>query len=162
MDLDRQTRRQFCNRTCSTAALAALGGVLASVLESCGGGTSPTSASGGNVASLPTVAGTASGSTILVTIDAGSPLAAVGSVALVTSASGNVLVAHSAQDAFTALSASCTHQGCAITGYADQAFVCPCHGARFDANGRVLSGPAPTALRQYQAQLAGNVLTISA
>jgi cytochrome b6-f complex iron-sulfur subunit len=130
MDLDRQTRRQFCNRTCSTAALAALGGVLASVLESCGGGSSPTSASGG--------------------------------MALVRSASGNVLVAHTAQDAFTALSASCTHQGCAITGYADQAFVCPCHGARFDANGRVLSGPAPTALRQYQAQLADNVLTISA
>jgi nitrite reductase/ring-hydroxylating ferredoxin subunit len=162
MDLDRQTRRQFCSRTCSTAALAALGGVLVSVLEGCGGG-SPTSASGGgSVASLPTVAGTASGSTIQVTIDAGSPLAAVGSVALVRSAAGNVLVAHTAQDAFTALSASCTHQGCGITGYADQVFVCPCHGARFDASGRVLSGPAPTALRQYQAQLAGNVLTISA
>ena len=57
---------------------------------------------------------------------------------------------------------SCTHQGCAITGYAGQAFVCPCHGAQFDASGRVLSGPAPSALRQYQAQLAGNVLTISA
>ena len=74
MDLDRQTRREFCSRTCSTAALAALGGVLASV----------------------------------------------------------------------------------------QVFVHPCHGARFDTSGRVLSGPAPTAPQQYQAQLAASVLTISA
>jgi cytochrome b6-f complex iron-sulfur subunit len=162
MDLDRQTRRQFCNRTCSTAALAALGGIFASMLESCGGGSSPTSPSGGSVSALPTVTGTASGATITVTIDAGSPLAAVGSVALVRTASGDLLVAHTAQDSFTALSATCTHQGCGITAYSGQTFVCPCHGAQFDTSGRVLSGPAPTALRQYQTQLAGNVLTISA
>jgi len=161
MDLDPQTRRQFCTRTCSAAAVAALGGAFGAVLQSCGG-SSPTSPGGGNAASLPTINGTVAGATILVTIDASSPLAAVGSVALVRSGSGNVLVARTSQDAFSALSSTCTHQGCAITGYSGQTFVCPCHGAQFDSSGRVLSGPAPTALRQYSTQFASGVLTISA
>ncbi len=61
-----------------------------------------------------------------------------------------------------ALASVCTHQACEITGYAGQTFVCPCHGSQFDASGRVLSGPAPTALRQYTTQFANGVLTISA
>jgi cytochrome b6-f complex iron-sulfur subunit len=161
MDLDRQTRRQFCSRTCSAATVAALGGAFGAVLQSCGAG-SPTSPGGGNVASLPTTNGTVAGGSILVTIDAGSPLAATGSVALVRSGAGNVLVARTAQDAFSALSSTCTHAGCAITGYSGLTFVCPCHGAQFDSSGRVLSGPAPTALRQYSTQFANGVLTISA
>jgi cytochrome b6-f complex iron-sulfur subunit len=161
MDLDPQTRRQFCTRTCSVAAVAALGGALGAVLQSCGG-SSPTSPGGANAASLPTINGTVAGATILVTIDASSPLAAVGSVALVRSGAGNVLVARTAQDSFSALSATCTHAGCAITGYSGQIFVCPCHGAQFDSSGRVLSGPAPTALRQYSTQFTSGVLTISA
>ena len=161
MNLDPQTRRQFCSRTCSAAAVAALGGAFGAVLQSCGGG-SPTSPGGVNAASLPTIAGTVSGGSILVTIDAGSPLAAVGSVALVTSGAGSALVARTSPDAFSALSSTCTHAGCAITGYSGQTFVCPCHGAQFDSNGRVLSGPAPTALRQFATQFASGVLTISA
>jgi cytochrome b6-f complex iron-sulfur subunit len=163
MDSDRQTRRQFCTRTCSAAALAALGGVVTGVLQGCGGG-GPTSPGGGgsSVATLPTVNGTVTGGAITVTIDAGSPLAATGGVALVRSGAGNVLVARTAQGAFSALTATCTHAGCAITGYSGQTFVCPCHGAQFDSSGRVLSGPAPTALRQYTTQFANNVLTISA
>jgi cytochrome b6-f complex iron-sulfur subunit len=161
MDLERQTRRQFCNRTCSAAALAALGGALASVLQSCGGGSSPTSASGGGASSLPTVSGTFGGGTVTVPLAAASPLAAVGGLALVRTGGGNFLVAHTGQESFTALSATCTHEGCAITGYSGQAFVCPCHGAQFDASGRVLSGPARTALRQYPTQVAASVLTIS-
>lgn len=49
--------------------------------------------------------------------------------------------------------ALCTHLGCRLdtrpeqTGAtSDAAFFCPCHAARFDAAGRVLSGPAPTNL----------------
>ena len=123
MNLDPQTRRQFCSRTCSAAAVAALGGAFGAVLQSCGGG-SPTSPGGVNAASLPTIAGTVSGGSILVTIDAGSPLAAVGSVALVTSGAGSALVARTSPDAFSALSSTCTHAGCAITGYSGQTFVC--------------------------------------
>jgi len=153
-----QTRRQFC-RQCS-AGLAALGG--ATILQACGGG-SPTSASGGsNAAALPSVNGSVVGNSIQVTIDASSPLANAGSVAIVLSSAGSVLVARTAGDSFTALSSTCTHQGCTITGHSGSTFVCPCHGSQFDTSGRVLSGPAPSSLQQFHAQFSNGVLTITA
>ena len=165
MDQDPQTRRQFCTRTCSAAAHVALGAALASALQGCGGGgASPTSpgGGGGTIESLPSVNGAVSGRTIAVTIDAGSPLAAAGGAALVRSTLGDFLVTRAAQDAFSALTAVCTHSSCTITGLSGQSFVCPCHGSRFDRSGGVVNGPAPTALRQFATQFASGVLTISA
>jgi len=165
MGSDPQTRRKFCTRTCSAAALAALGGVFTSVLQGCGGGgSSPTSpgGGGGSAASLPTVNGTVSGRSVTVAIDAGSPLAATGAAALVRSSLGDFLVARTAADAFSALTAVCTHQSCTITGISGQTFVCSCHGSRFDPSGAVVNGPAQAALRTFPTQFAGNVLTISA
>jgi cytochrome b6-f complex iron-sulfur subunit len=164
MDSKEKTRREFCGQTCRVASVAALGAALATVLESCGGGgASPTSpGGGGSVSSLPTVNGTASGNAIVLTIDAGSPLSGVGGAALVRSSLGDVLVARTAQDSFTALSAVCTHEAREITGLSGQRYVCPFHGSQFDFAGNVVVGPAPRALRQYNAQLAGSQLTISA
>jgi cytochrome b6-f complex iron-sulfur subunit len=51
-----------------------------------------------------------------------------------------------------ALSAACTHLGC-IVKYAEEGFLCPCHGSRFDGEGRVLSGPAPKALPCFKIDL---------
>jgi cytochrome b6-f complex iron-sulfur subunit len=37
----------------------------------------------------------------------------------------------------------CPHRGCAVNWQADQnRFACPCHGSKFDAQGRRLRGPA--------------------
>lgn len=154
-----ESRREFCARTCSAAALAALGGVLGGTLQACGGG-GPTSPSGGSAAQLPTISGTGAGNTITVTVDDASVLATPGAVALVQSPVGNVLVARTGTNAFTALSDVCTHEGCAITGHSGSTFVCLCHGAEFNSSGDVVGGPAPTALRQYTTEFAGDVLTI--
>jgi Rieske Fe-S protein len=157
MKVEAQTRRQFCVGTCSTAALAALGTALAA----CGGG-SPTSPSGGSsFSSLPQVNGTGSTGSITVNV-AGTVLAKVGGLALVRSSAGDVLVARTADAAFTALASVCTHESCAITAYSGSAFVCPCHGSQFDAAGKVLVGPARTALRQYNTTFASDILTITA
>lgn len=47
----------------------------------------------------------------------------------------------------TVFSPMCTHLGC---GYrwedADRKFKCPCHGSVYDADGKVLAGPAPRRL----------------
>ncbi len=158
MDSNEQTRRQFCVRTCQ---LIALGGAIAATLESCASG-SPTSANGlGSVGALPTVSGTLSGSTVTVTVT-GTALATVGTLALVTTAGGDLLVARTDANTFVALSAACTHQACEITGVSGQDYVCPCHGSRFDTSGRVVNGPAVTPLPQFQTQVSGDVLTITA
>ncbi|WP_024544713.1 FAD-dependent oxidoreductase [Picosynechococcus sp. NKBG15041c] len=50
------------------------------------------------------------------------------------------------------LSLTCTHQGCTVGRQADGSFLCPCHGARYDANGKRLSGPAQRDLPQFKVQ----------
>lgn len=46
-----------------------------------------------------------------------------------------------------ALSATCTHLGCLTQYERDQRRIfCPCHGSRYDAEGRVTNGPAPKPL----------------
>lgn len=41
-----------------------------------------------------------------------------------------------------AYSARCPHLGCRIDRVEGRTLVCPCHGSRFDAEGRRLAGPA--------------------
>jgi carotenoid phi-ring synthase / carotenoid chi-ring synthase len=63
----------------------------------------------------------------------------------------------------TAVSLTCTHQGCTVQPQADGQFHCPCHGAMFDQQGRVVQGPAKRDLDRFrvveqqsdQVQLAG-------
>jgi len=44
-----------------------------------------------------------------------------------------------------AVSLVCTHLGCIVKSTAD-GFQCPCHGSWFDLDGKVIKGPAPSAL----------------
>lgn len=54
---------------------------------------------------------------------------------------------------FRVTSALCTHLGCA-TNAVDWGYLCPCHGSKFDAWGRVLRGPAVTPLPWFKLSLA--------
>ncbi len=50
---------------------------------------------------------------------------------------------------YRAFSATCTHQGCAVTEVADGGIVCACHGSVFSASdGSPQAGPATTALAE--------------
>ncbi|MFI5183652.1 MAG: ubiquinol-cytochrome c reductase iron-sulfur subunit [Vicinamibacteria bacterium] len=155
-----QTRREFCSHACQAVSLAAFAGALGTVLQGCSsGGSSPTGPSG--VGALPLVNGTLTGNTVTVTVDAASPIAAVGGAALVQTIGGFLLVAQTAQGTFVALNGTCTHQACTITGFGSGTYVCPCHGSQFTTSGRVIAGPAPANLQQFQTQFANNVLTIT-
>jgi cytochrome b6-f complex iron-sulfur subunit len=55
-------------------------------------------------------------------------------------------------DGFYAVSAVCTHLGCTVKHVAS-GFECPCHGSRFDENGRVVHGPAPKPLAWFSLSL---------
>jgi cytochrome b6-f complex iron-sulfur subunit len=113
------------------------------------------------VPSLPTISASAVGQSIAISIDAASPLAAVGSAALVQAGAGNFLVARTTQDTFSALTAVCTHQGCTVSEYQNQVYQCPCHGSQYSTSGAVVTGPATSPLRQFATHFSGNVLTIT-
>jgi cytochrome b6-f complex iron-sulfur subunit len=142
----RMNRRGFCINACQIASLVALGALL----EDCGG--SPTSPSSDSQPQLTTVT---------VNVAAGSPLAAVGSAALVQSNSGAFLVAHVAQDTFNAMTAVCTHEACTVDEFGNSLFQCPCHGSQYSTSGSVVRGPASQSLRRFNTTFAANVLTIS-
>jgi Rieske Fe-S protein len=159
-----QTRRQFCAQACQIASVAAVAGSVGTLLQACGGGGGGGITGGSlppNVPALSTLSATAASGGVSLNIDAGSPLAAVGSAALVQSPSGLILVAHTAADTFTAVTATCTHESCTITGFTGQDYVCPCHGSRFSTSGAVQNGPATRSLRSFATRFASNVLTIS-
>jgi len=149
-----QTRRDFCVQACRAVSLV----TVATALQACG---SPTSPSDTSAPPLPTITGSVASGTISVTVDAASPLAAVGSAALVRSSAGDVLVSRTAQDTFIALTSICTHEGCAVTGFASPVYVCPCHGSRYSTSGAVVMGPATRALSQFTSRFTNNVLTIT-
>ena len=50
-----------------------------------------------------------------------------------------------------ALSLVCTHLGCMVTVSANE-LACPCHGSRFDRQGRVLNGPADRPLKRLDVE----------
>lgn len=49
-----------------------------------------------------------------------------------------------------AISLTCTHQGCTVKMAADGYFHCPCHGAMFSADGKVIQGPAKRNLESFK------------
>lgn len=90
----------------------------------------------------------------------GSALAAIGGAVLVESVAGVFLLARTAESAFSAIDAVCSHQSCTVNGADGTVYVCGCHGSRYDRNGRVLAGPATAALRQFPTTFASGVVTI--
>jgi cytochrome b6-f complex iron-sulfur subunit len=146
-------RRQFCTHACQALSVT----TLASLVEACGG--SPTAPS--NTSTIPSVAGSQNGRQLTVTVDASSPLATVGGAGFVQTSAGVFLLFRASQDTFNALTAVCTHEGCSVTGIANQTFVCPCHGSQFSASGSVVKGPASRALQSFPSTFANNVVTVT-
>jgi len=50
------------------------------------------------------------------------------------------------QKGIAAVSTVRPHLGCLVARAEDGIFVCPCHGSKFDATGKVLTGPPPRGL----------------
>ena len=59
---------------------------------------------------------------------------------------------------FSALSLVCTHLGCTVESRSE-GFNCPCHGSRFDLQGKLLRGPAakPLAALRVETTLDGKL-----
>lgn len=153
------TRREFCLQACQAASLMALGALAQSCGGDGGGGNLAGPSGVGGAPALPVLNAAVANGTVSLGVS-GTPLDAVGNAALVRTSGGDLLLARTAQEAFVALTATCTHEACTITGFRDQVFVCPCHGSQFNTSGGVVNGPATRSLRQFTTQFAGDTLTI--
>ena len=72
-----------------------------------------------------------------------------------------VIVARSLSGEFIAIDAACTHQGTNINYVSStHSFKCPNHGATYDANGNVTTGPASKSLTSYHCTLSGSTLRV--
>jgi nitrite reductase/ring-hydroxylating ferredoxin subunit len=121
--LDRRQldRRQFV----AQSALAAVSAVL---LSACAGGSGVTGPGGNGNTSLS------------VQVSSFPTLASVGGIARIDSGSGTPVAAvRTGATTFAAFSLICPHFGCTV-GIAGSSFACPCHGARFAANGSWIGG----------------------
>ena len=123
LDATAVDRRQFVAR----GAIAAVGALLVSACGGAGSTTGPGSGSG-------------SGGPLDVTVSSFPALANVGGIARVDSGQGTPVAAvRTSATTFSAFSLICPHFGCTV-GIASGSFACPCHGARFAANGRWTGG----------------------
>lgn len=62
---------------------------------------------------------------------------------------------------FTVFDPRCTHLGCPYRwDAAKKEFLCPCHTAVFDIDGKVLSGPPPRPLDRFASKVVGGKLLI--
>jgi cytochrome b6-f complex iron-sulfur subunit len=61
-----------------------------------------------------------------------------------------------------AVSAKCTHAGCTVQWKEKGEFDCPCHGSRFDVNGKVLLGPATKPLPTFAVRKQGDDVLLQA
>jgi Rieske Fe-S protein len=89
-------------------------------------------------------------------------LQTVGGAAVVdVSGSFPLVVVRTAADAASALSATCTHQGC-IMSYepAGQDIHCDCHNANFSLTGAVQRGPTDIPLPTYAATIGSDAITV--
>jgi Rieske Fe-S protein len=66
------------------------------------------------------------------------------------------------EDEVVAINSTCTHLGCIVTWKEDQnIFQCPCHDGRYDADGRVISGPPPAPLKRHKTKVEDGRILIS-
>ena len=65
-----------------------------------------------------------------------------------------VFVLRKSETDFLVLSNICTHLACRVNWKEDkQEYVCPCHDAQFDIDGKVLGGPPPRPLDRFTGDL---------
>jgi len=62
-------------------------------------------------------------------------------------------------DTVYALDLICTHLGCTVT-VTSSGLSCPCHGSRFDRQGRVLKGPADRTLRRLKVEEHAGIIEV--
>jgi cytochrome b6-f complex iron-sulfur subunit len=151
------SRRDFMKDIIKGAGHIAIGSFVVSYLNACSDDSNPTSPSGSeNNADIQiTIDLSKSENNVLNTIG--------GTIAISSNALdvNGMLIIRTEQTSVTALSRTCTHQGCTIPNFQNSISTCPCHGSQYNTSGSVVNGPATQSLRKYTVSVSGNIMTIT-
>jgi cytochrome b6-f complex iron-sulfur subunit len=142
-------RRDFVSNVSMALALACAGGLAACTKHMADG---PDNNNGGGNAKLTADLGTELLNTGGFKIGGG--------VILIRIAAGNTA------SAFSALSSTCTHEGCTVSNFNSSSDLIECnapcgHGSRYTTTGAVQTGPATAALPKMTISINGNTLSVS-
>ena len=142
------------------AGVGGAGVAGAAALAACGGSSTPPTTGGAAATSTSSTASgseTSSGSSS-VAAPSGTPVktADVPVGGGVINAQALFVVTQPSAGQFKAFSATCTHQGCAVTRVESGQIVCPCHMSHFD-----ISTGAPSADSQAKSPLPAKTATVS-
>lgn len=75
---------------------------------------------------------------------------------------GGPAIVINSRGTYAAFSLVCSHLGCLVIWEGNKnEFVCPCHGAKFDAEGKVISGPPPRGLERFNVEEKENEVWVS-
>ena len=150
------SRRAFALKS---AQVLLSGSLLTLVLESCG--HSPMDAS--TAAEDPAAKVAVTTLTLDLNAKENAALKKVGGAVKVTKSGAKLIVVRSSASTYAAFSSTCTHAGCQVpVPNASGVIVCPCHGSRFDATGKVTKGPARRDLPKAMVALQGSSLKVTA
>ncbi|MBC8146250.1 MAG: Rieske (2Fe-2S) protein [bacterium] len=129
------SRREFLGKCASAFQLAAVGGILPSLLSSCGQARISTVKREGNRVEANVALLVADGMTAVLDIKGPD--------------GKGIVIIRVAPESYTALSMRCTHKGCEVAPPEGNVIVCPCHDSRFDLTGAVVKPPATEPLKKY-------------
>lgn len=151
-------RRAFVGTTAAyfiaSALAAACGGeATAPQAPAAPGGTTP----GGGTSPGGQAGVTISGTAVAVNV-AQANIGTAGQFVILQAADAIVINVGTA--GFVALSKTCTHSGCGLSGFNNGTgfLECNCHGSRFRTTGQVAVGPANAPLRSYPVTVDGGVV----
>lgn len=106
----------------------------------------------------PRRAGGATGGRVAVSSTVDLPLGQGGVFSVVNKP---VIVIHTTEGEYVALSATCPHLGCILFWNVErQVIACPCHEAYFNIAGAVISGPPPAPLDVFRVQVEGDQIYV--
>lgn len=72
------------------------------------------------------------------------------------------ILVHTAQGEYKAFSAVCTHLNCTVQYDQVASHIwCACHNGHFDLNGRVISGPPPRPLEEFNVSIRGEDIVVA-
>lgn len=100
---------------------------------------------------------------LAISLDKVEALQKVGGALILKIKDREILFIRDSEESIRSLDPTCTHEKCQVAFNAEKKTIdCPCHGSRYDLEGKVLQGPAPKPLESFDSYIdAKNRIIIS-